>query len=284
MSEHSQSPVPTPSASLPSGASGGPQAPERSGVAAIEIMGLHKSFGSKVAVNQVSLSIPSGTFYGLVGPNGAGKTTLLSMACGLLQPNAGTAQVLGHDMWASPDQARQAKAQLGILPDGLHMFDRLTGREHLTYVGLLRDMDRAVVAQRTEELLQALGLQDDGNKLVADYSAGMRKKIGLACALIAGPRVVVLDEPFEAVDPISAANLQDILKSFVAGGGTVVLSSHVMATVEKLCTHVAVMNQGRVLAAGGMAQVTGGGTLEARFEELVGGRKQAEGLEWLRHS
>lgn len=249
-------------------------------VPALRTWGLFKRFGAKVAVQQFELAIPAGSFYGIVGPNGAGKTTTLSMATGLLRPDAGTAFVNGVDVWAEPEKV---KPMLGILPDGLRLFDRLTGAELITYAGLLRGMDPAVVRQRTDQLLDVLGLADDGTKLVADYSAGMTKKIGLATALVHAPSVLVLDEPFEAVDPVSAGHIRAILADYVAGGGTVILSSHVMELVERLCSHVAVMNDGALVAAGTIAEV-GGGDLQARFAQLVGAQERTEGLAWLRPS
>lgn len=250
-----------------------------SATAALSLRGLVKSFDGTEVVHGVSLDVPRGSFYGLVGPNGAGKTTTLSMATGLLRPDAGTAQVLGVDMWAEPERA---KAQLGVLADGLRTFDRLTARELLTYVGLIRGMEAAVVDQRIGSLLEALGLADQEGKLVVDYSAGMTKKILLACALIHAPRLLVLDEPLEAVDPVSGEVIRTILRRFVAGGGTVILSSHVMALVEELCSHVAVIADGQVLAAGSLDEVRGGGSLQQRFVDMVGGADVAEGsLSWL---
>jgi ABC-2 type transport system ATP-binding protein len=248
------------------------------GVAALELTGLAKSFGDTAAVSDVDLSVPAGTFLGLVGPNGAGKTTLLSMTVGLLHPDRGTAAVLGHDVWSDAGSAA-AKGLLGALPDGLALPQRLTGPELLTYLGLLRGMPAGVVASRTAELLDVLDLEHAGRTLIADYSTGMRKKIGLASALLHGPRVLVLDEPFEAVDPVSAAELRAILDGFRAAGGTIVMSTHTMALVEQLCDHVAVMARGQVLRTGTLSQVRGAQTLEAAFAELVGAAP-ARGLSW----
>ena len=248
---------------------------------ALGLRGLTKRYGEMVAVDHLDLDVPRGSFFGLVGPNGAGKTTTLSMATGLLVPDAGTAHVLGHDVWADPIAA---KARIGVLPDGLRLFDRLTGRQLVTYAGLLRGMQRELVVQRAEELLVALGLTDAGDKLVIDYSAGMTKKITLACALIHAPRLLVLDEPFEAVDPVSARTIRGILEDFAANGGTVVLSSHVMDLVERICTHVAIIAGGQVRAHGTVDDVRGGLSLDDRFLDLVGGRTDVEGLAWLRTS
>ena len=254
-----------------------PRVPPQAG-AAVEIRGLTKLFDDKVAVDRINLAIPSGSFYGLVGRNGAGKTTTISMVTGMLQPTEGTALIRGIDMWADP---LKAKAHLGVLPDGVHLFDKLTGEQLITYSGYLHGIDKETVASRVKDLLAAMDLTDAAGRAVADYSAGMTKKIALAAALIHAPSVLILDEPFEAVDPVSAANIQDILRGFVASGGTVVISSHVMDLVQRLCNHVAIMDSGRILAAGTVEEVRAGASLEERFVQLVGGRTSSEGLSWL---
>ena len=255
--------------------------PAPASVPALQMRGLVKAFDRKVAVDRLSLDIPVSSFYGIVGPNGAGKTTSLSMATGLLRPDAGQVLVHGVDVWTQP---QRAKTLLGVLPDGLRTFDRLNGLELVTYSGLLRGLERDVVLPRATELVKVLGLWDAGTTLVADYSAGMRKKIHLACAMVHSPSILVLDEPFEAVDPISAQTIQAILRDYAAAGGTVVISIHVMATVQRLCDHVAIINAGRVVAAGTTEQVAAGADLEQRFTELVGGHVRTEGLSWLRPS
>jgi ABC-2 type transport system ATP-binding protein len=247
--------------------------------AALRLSRLYKTFGPTIAVDHVDLEVPAGSFFGLVGPNGAGKTTSLSMAVGLLRPDGGTAHIFGVDVWADP---LRAKALIGVLPDGMSMPERLTGRELLTYMGLLRGLPTNVVTERADELLAVLELVDAQHKLVIDYSAGMRKKIGLAVALLHAPRLLVLDEPFEAVDPVSGQTIRTILQRFVSSGGAVVLSSHVMALVEQLCTHVAVITRGRVVAAGPVVLVRGATSLEEAFVHIVGGRTGGgEGLSWL---
>ncbi|WP_406079795.1 ABC transporter ATP-binding protein [Micromonospora sp. NBC_00858] len=246
---------------------------------ALRLTGLHKAFGANIAVNHVDLTVPQGSFFGLVGPNGAGKTTALSMAVGLLRPDEGSSEVFGVEVWKDPVQAR---TMMGVLPDGLAMPERLTGRELLTFIGQLRGIEPAVLAERIDELLDVMELHEAETTLVVDYSTGMRKKIGLATALLHGPRLLVLDEPFEAVDPVSAAALKAILVRFVESGGSVVLSSHVMALVEQLCDTVAVMAKGRVVADGPLAEVRGEQTLEQTFVRLVGGDEHAgRGLSWL---
>jgi ABC-2 type transport system ATP-binding protein len=256
-------------------AAGAPRPP------ALEIRGLTKRFGDKLAVDGLDLVVPNGSFYGLVGPNGAGKTTTLSMATGLMRPDAGEVFIHGVDVWRN---LVDAKRLVGILADGVRLFDRLTGAQLVTYAGLLSGMARDVVAERTADLLQLLDLDSAGSTLVVDYSAGMTKKIALACALVHAPRLLVLDEPFESVDPVSSANIRDILDGFVRSGGTVIVSSHAMDLVQRMCDHVAVIAGGRVLTAGTIDDVRAGSTLEDRFVELVGGRRHGEGPQWLRTS
>ncbi|SMC49059.1 ABC transporter ATP-binding protein [Kibdelosporangium aridum] len=250
------------------------------GAGPLVISGLRKAFGTKVAVDSVDLTVGRGSFFGLVGPNGAGKTTTLSMAVGLLRPDAGSVRIFGVDVWREP---AKAKALIGVLPDGLSVPERLTGRELIVYSGLIRGMDRKVAESRADELLYVMGLHEAERTLIIDYSAGMRKKIGLANALLHAPKLLILDEPFEAVDPVSAATIRTILNRFVAAGGAVVLSSHVMALVELMCDHVGVMSDGKIVAAGPVDQVKGGEQgLEQAFVALVGGRNEGvEGLEWL---
>lgn len=246
--------------------------------AAVSIRGLVKTFGRKVAVDGLALDIPVGSFYGIVGPNGAGKTTTLNMVTGLLRPDAGTAMILGHDVWSDVNRAKRA---IGVMPQGDQIFDRLTGLQLLVYAGMLRGMRRDETVRRANDLLAAFDLSGAAGTMVSDYSAGMTKKICLASAMIHSPRILVLDEPFEAVDPVSSANLRDILVEYVATGGTVIISSHVMALVEKMCTHVAIVNGGQVRAAGTVEQVAAGEELEDRFLELVGGRHEAAHIAWL---
>ncbi len=249
---------------------------------ALSCQGLTKRYGATLAVDHLDLTVPTGSLFGLVGPNGAGKTTTLSMATGLLRPDSGVVTVDGQDVWAD---VRRAHRVLGVLPDGLATMDRLSGPELVEYTGRLHGLPRAQAAERAAELLDVLDLPDVDRTLVVDYSAGMKKKVGLACALVHGPRVLVLDEPFEAVDPVSGTTIRALLARFTAGGGTVVVSSHVMALVEQLCDHVAVIVAGRVVAAGTVDEVRGDGTLEERFVALSGGsRELGGGLTWLASS
>ncbi|PZE67053.1 ABC transporter ATP-binding protein [Curtobacterium sp. MCBD17_021] len=240
--------------------------------------GLVKRYGQTLAADDVDLEIRKGSIFGVVGPNGAGKTTTLSILTGLLRPDAGSVTVLDHDVWADPTAAKRA---MGVLPDRLRLFDRLTGAQMLFYSATLRGLDGATARSRSADLAEAFGLGDALGRPVADYSVGMAKKIALAATLIHSPRVLVLDEPFESVDPVSATTITDILRRYTAGGGTVVLSSHSMELVQRTCDSVAIIVGGKVLAAGTMAQVRGRRSLEDTFVELAGGRPVAESMEWL---
>ena len=245
---------------------------------AVALHGVTKSFGDTHAVDGIDLEVPAGSFYGIVGPNGAGKTTTLSIMAGLLKPDSGAVSIGGIDALAEPDKAKRL---MGILPDRLRTFDRLTGRQLLYYFGILRGLEPAVVESRSADLARAFDLSDSLGRVVADFSVGMTKKLLLAGALIHSPRVLVLDEPFESVDPTSSAVILDILGTYVEHGGTVVLSSHGMELVERVCSRVAVIVSGQVLAEGTIDEVRGGLTLEERFVELSGGLSDVEGLEWL---
>ncbi len=244
----------------------------------LRVKGLSKKFDDVIAVERLDLEVPVGSMYGIVGPNGAGKTTTLSMITGLLRPDSGSVNVHGADVWSDPVVA---KRNIGVLPDRLRLFDRLTGSQVLYYAGILRGLDAATVRKRSADLAGAFGLEDAMGRLVTDYSAGMSKKIALAAAMIHSPRLLVLDEPFESVDPVSAATVTEILRSYVEFGGTVLLSSHSMDFVQRICDRVAVIVGGVILADGTMAAVRNGRTLEERFVELAGDRKRAGGLEWL---
>ena len=247
---------------------------------AVSIRGLTKVFDGRPVVDAIDLDVPVGSFFGMVGPNGAGKTTTLSMVTGLLRPDAGRIVLAGVDVWADPVAA---KSKMGVLPDGLRLFERLSGPELLSYLGRLRGIPATTVAARSKELIAVLDLDEAGSKLVADYSTGMRKKITLAAALLHAPPILLLDEPLEAVDPVSARVIRTVLGRYTNGGGTVIFSSHVMALVESLCSHVAVIDHGRIVASGSLAQVRGSAaSLDDAFMHLIGAADVAEGgLTWL---
>ena len=260
-----------------------PETPEpekpAAGAVVLQVTGLLKSFGDTVAVDRIDLNVRSGTIFGIVGPNGAGKTTTLSMVTGLLRPDAGNIVLAGADVWETGSKAKRA---MGILPDRLILFDRLTGRQLLHYTGLLHGLDPRTVKARTADLVSTIGLDEAQHRLVTDYSAGMTKKVALAAAMIHAPRLLVLDEPFESVDTVSAERIIEILNRYVAAGGTVILSSHSMDLIERICDTVAVIVDGRILATGTVAEVRGDQSLEERFVDLVKVSNAGEDLEWLR--
>ncbi len=234
---------------------------------AVAADGLWKRFGVTIAVAGASLRVPAGSFFGLVGPNGAGKTTALSMMTGLLRPDAGTVRINGADVWRDPVAV---KSVIGVLPEGLRLFDRLSGPELLRYLGRLRGLGRTVTQQRSDELLAVLDLAGAGRTLIIDYSTGMRKKIALAAALLHNPRVLFLDEPFEGVDPVAAQTIRGVLDAYTRSGSTVIFSSHVLELVESLCDRLAVMMRGQVLASGTIESIRAGQSLQLAFLDLVG--------------
>jgi ABC-2 type transport system ATP-binding protein len=246
---------------------------------AVVLDGLTKRFGDHTAVDGISITLPRGAFVGVVGRNGAGKTTTMKMCTALLPPTAGRVSVMGIDVWENPVAAKE---QFGVLPETMALFDRLTGAEMLLYNGLIRGMDRGLVVERSRKLLHVLGLDDAASRLVVDYSHGMTKKIALAAALLHGPSVLFLDEPFEAIDPVSTRAIEEVLNRHVADGGTIVFSSHVLDVVERLCDHVVVIELGRIRRAGTVDEVRRGGRLEDAFLTLIGQEAaDTEGLTWL---
>jgi ABC-2 type transport system ATP-binding protein len=256
---------------------------------AVETTDLTRTFGAQVAVDRLSLQVPEGSFYGFLGPNGAGKSTTINILTGLLSPTSGTASVLGYDVVA---QDLEVKRRIGVVPDGLHLFERLQGEEHLRFVGEVHGLPPAVARKRAGELLEAMDLTSSARKPVSGYSHGMRKKLALSCALIHEPRVLFLDEPFEGVDAIATSELRELLQRLVANRRvTVFLTSHVLEVVERLCTHVGIIAGGRLVANGSMDELRRGGdgatrTLEELFLDKVGAVRGdvGAGLGWLTDS
>jgi len=253
-----------------------------SGELAVDAQGLVKRFGDKTAVDHLDLQVPIGSWFGVVGPNGAGKTTTIRMIVGLLRPDEGNVMVNGMTVWPDPTEV---KRNIGVLPDDLRLFERLSGAELLLYIGLLRELPRELVLSRSEQLLDVLGLDNSRHDLVADYSTGMRKKVALAVALLHAPAVLLLDEPFESVDPLSSRIIVEVLEQYRANGGTVLFSSHVMDTVERLCDHVAIVANGKAIRSGSIETVTEDGSrrLEDVFIRALGmdGSEAGESLDWL---
>ena len=228
---------------------------------AVETVELVRRFGAFTAVDHLSLRVERGQFFGFLGPNGAGKSTTIKMLTGLLAPSDGTARVLGRDVMREP---LAVKRRIGVVPEDLNLFDRLTGAEMLTFTARMYGLTRAETVERARELLVLMGLADEPRKLVVEYSHGMKKKLALACALIHRPEVLFLDEPFEGVDALASRTLKDLLLRLTARGLTVFLTSHVLEIVERLCTHIAIINAGRLVVAGSLAELQRAVTTTAR--------------------
>ena len=261
--------------------------------AAIQTHGLTRRFGALTAVEDVTLTVAQGQFFGFLGPNGAGKSTTIKMLTGLLEPSSGAIQILGLPFSAT---ALELKRQIGVVPEGMALLGRLTAPEYLHFVGRMYGLDRETVGHRTEELLDFMQLAGDRRKMITDYSHGMQKKLALAAAVIHGPKILFLDEPFEGVDAIAAGMLKAMLQRMIQRGVTIFLTTHVLEIVERLCTHVAIIHQGRLVADGsieelraGVASTLPGGeggarlTLEQIFLSIVGagGQEPVQELSWL---
>jgi len=257
-------------------------------------------YRQREAVKPTSFSLEQGEVLAFIGPNGAGKSTTIKMLTGLLAPSSGRIEILGIDLNAHPVEV---KRQIGVVPEGMALFGRLTGAEFLSFAGRMYGLDRITAAKRAAELLEFMQLADQPKKLVTDYSHGMQKKLALAAAVIHAPKVLFLDEPFEGVDAIAAGTLKSMLQGMIARGATIFLTSHVLEIVERLCSHVAIIHQGRLVAQGSLEELRAGVeaqtpaasgdgntaapsgeklTLEQLFLRIVGGTHRTEQeLSWL---
>ena len=245
---------------------------------ALELTALTKRFGDKAAVDGLYLSLPQGTFLGLLGRNGAGKSTTLKMATGLLQPTSGSVKVLGLDMARDPIAI---KRQIGAMPEDMALLDMLTGPQYLRFVGRMYGLEDAVIDGRSAELFEKLDLQPGPKTLIAEYSFGMKKKIALCAAILHGPKLLFLDEPFEGIDAVTNRTIKDILLSLQSRGTTLVLTSHILDVVEKLCPLIAIIDEGRMKGFGTLDELRQGEeSLESLFVDLVGGVRTGE-LSWL---
>jgi ABC-2 type transport system ATP-binding protein len=264
-------------------------------IPAVTTTGLTRRFGDFTAVQDVNLTVAPGQFFGFLGPNGAGKSTTIKMLTGLLAPTSGSIQILGLDAAANPIEV---KRQIGVVPEGLALFGRLTAPEYLHFVGRMYGLDAATTATRTTELLEFMSLANETKKLVTDFSHGMQKKLALAAAVIHGPKVLFLDEPFEGVDAIASGTLKAMLQGMIARGATIFLTSHVLEIVERLCTHIAIIDRGQLIADGSLDELRAGVqarstdstssqtlTLEQIFLSIVGSEASAQQpeqeLSWL---
>jgi len=245
---------------------------------ALELQSLTKRFGDKTAVEALSLSLEPGAFLGLLGRNGAGKSTTLKMVTGLLKPSSGHIRVLGLDLASDP---LAVKRQIGAMPEDMALLDMLTGPQYLRFVGRMYGLPDALIDGRREELFDKLDLAVAPKVLLADYSFGMKKKVALCAALIHAPRMVFLDEPFEGIDPVTSRTIKDILHSLQQSGVTLVLTSHILEVVERLCPLIAILDEGRLKGFGPLDDLRRGGeSLEQFFVDLVGGAQKGA-LSWL---
>jgi ABC-2 type transport system ATP-binding protein len=263
-------------------------------IAAIQTKALTRRFGELTAVEDVTLQVAQGQFFGFLGPNGAGKSTTIKMLTGLLEPSAGSIEILGQAFTAS---SLDLKRQIGVVPEGMALLGRLTAPEYLRFVGRMYGLDRETVQRRSEELLEFMQLANERRKMITDFSHGMQKKLALAAAVIHGPKVLFLDEPFEGVDAVAAGMLKSMLQGMIQRGATIFLTTHVLEIVERLCSHVAIIHKGRLVANGSIADLRAGIaasglpgpetgqrlTLEQIFLSIVGvtGQEPMQELSWL---
>jgi len=234
---------------------------------AISTEHLTRRFGELVAVHDVNLRVTPGQFFGFLGPNGAGKSTTIKMLTGLLAASGGRIEILGLDLARNPVEV---KRQIGVVPEGMALFGRLTGAEYLNFVGRMYGLDRETAAKRTTELLEFMQLMDQPKSLITDYSHGMQKKLALAAAVIHGPKILFLDEPFEGVDAIAAGTLKTMLQRMIARGATIFLTSHVLEIVERLCSHVGIIHRGRLVAQGSIEELRAGVEAQAASADSAG--------------
>lgn len=245
----------------------------------IETDKLTKRYESVVAVDELDLRVESGSFFGFLGPNGAGKSTTIKMLTGIVGPTLGTARLLGYELRRNP---LQIKRRIGVMPEELCLFENLSASEYLHFVGRMYHLPRDTTASRSAELLALLGLDDTGKTLTLEFSHGMKKKLALAAALIHDPDLLFLDEPFEGIDAIASRTIRHVLERIVARGATVFLTSHILDIVEKLCSHVAIINKGKVVWQGRLEEIALGTSLEDLFIAEVGEAQQVDlGLSWL---
>jgi ABC-2 type transport system ATP-binding protein len=256
---------------------------------AIQTQSLTRQYGDLTAVDRLDLSVPRGIIFGFLGPNGAGKSTTINMLTGLLPPTAGTALVAGFDIKKDP---LEVKRRIGAVPEDLSLYERLTASEHVELVGRLHGLTQAEIERRIPPLLDLLELEDSADKMILDYSHGMRKKTALACALIHAPEILFLDEPFEGIDPISTKAIKEVLRDMAAQRGTTVFfSTHVMELAERFCDQVGIINKGQLAGIGSIADLrqradlSDDAPLEDVFIQTVGAEVEDEGLlDWLTRS
>jgi ABC-2 type transport system ATP-binding protein len=254
------------------------------GVPAIDARSLTKVFQDKPAVDQLTLQVARGRFFGFLGPNGAGKSTTIKMLTGLLRPTSGEAFIEGRNL---AEDRLAIKQLIGVLPEELPLYERLSGEEYLLFAGRMYGLPREETRKRTDELLAFLSLDEDRGRLILDYSQGMRKKLALAAALIHNPRVLFLDEPLNGIDPVSGRVVTDLLRRLAQKGVTLFFTSHVLDVVERLCDEVAIIDRGRIIAQGTLddirrqREVGHDASLEDVFLKLVAADVRREDLSWI---
>lgn len=235
---------------------------------AIKLVDLVRKYGNAVAVDCLNLEVRKGEIFGFLGPNGAGKTTTIKLITGLLAPTSGRVEICGIDVVERPVEAKKI---LGFVPDVPLLFEKLTGREFLDFVcEIWQVKDKE---EKIEHWLTTFELQEAADALIESYSHGMKQKLSLAQALIHDPEVVVLDEPFTGLDPVSAKKAKDILRKFVAAGGTVFFATHILDVAERFCNRVGIIVRGKLLAVGTLDELKqeGDRNLEDIFLRLVAG-------------
>jgi ABC-2 type transport system ATP-binding protein len=243
-------------------------------MSAIRVHDLSRSFDGFTAVDHIDLAVEPGQFFGFLGPNGAGKSTTIKMMTGLLAPTTGTIEILGQDLFRNP---LEVKRNIGVVPEGMALFGKLTAREYLEFVGRMYGLDKQTAEERTAELLDFMNLANEPKKLIADFSHGMGKKLALAAAVIHGPKVLFLDEPFEGVDAVAAGTLKSMLQGMIARGATIFLTSHVLEIVERLCSHIAIIDHGRIVAHGSLEELRAGVQAKLHTDETNGAGSRLAG-------
>ncbi len=251
---------------------------------AVETSRLCRQFGELRAVDDLDLRIERGTLYGFLGRNGAGKSTTLKMLTGLLAPTGGSIKLLGKNP-LDPAEAVEVKQRIGVVPEDLALYDLLTGRENLTFVGRMYRVPKELAQERIDELFALLELgrdADEEKRLVIDYSHGMKKKLALAAALLANPVLLFLDEPFEGVDAVTSRVIRNLLTRAADQGATIFITSHVLEIVERLCTHVGIIDRGRLVVQAPLAELRQSASLEETFLAKVGSTEDVHAhLSWV---
>ena len=247
----------------------------------VELAGLTRTFEKRVAVDSLDLVVRAGEFFAFLGPNGAGKSTTIRMMAGMLRPSGGSARILGIDVAADP---LLVKRRIGVLPEEIQLYERLTPLETVHFSGSLYGIPHAEVKRRSGELFDLLELSaSDRGRLIIDFSMGMRKKVALACALLHGPEVLFLDEPFNGIDAVTTRAIKQALQQATGRGMTVFFSSHILEQVERLCTRIGIIHEGRLRCLGTLHELRlasgaeSGATLEDVFVRIVGGDRAPKG-------